>query len=72
MGDHSCATVFQVGDAVTVIEDVMKAGKNLKGLSGTVMPEVIRNEPYGTSKTNAVVNRICRLLVGKTFSITHD
>ncbi|KAL7530187.1 hypothetical protein ACHAXR_003351 [Thalassiosira sp. AJA248-18] len=37
MGDHSCATIFQKGDTVTVMEDVMKAGKNLKGLSGTVI-----------------------------------
>ncbi|KAL7534086.1 hypothetical protein ACHAWF_004714 [Thalassiosira exigua] len=37
MGDHSSATIFQVGDRVTVVEDVMKAGKNLKGLSGTVV-----------------------------------
>ena len=37
MGDHSSATLFQVGDTVTVVEDVMKAGKNLKGLSGTVI-----------------------------------
>ncbi|KAL9187409.1 hypothetical protein ACHAXT_001512 [Thalassiosira profunda] len=37
MGDHSSATRFNVGDAVTVVDDVMKAGKNLKGLSGTVI-----------------------------------
>eukprot|EP00578_Thalassiosira_sp_NH16_P010765 CAMPEP_0181120222 /NCGR_PEP_ID=MMETSP1071-20121207/24037_1 /TAXON_ID=35127 /ORGANISM="Thalassiosira sp., Strain NH16" /LENGTH=223 /DNA_ID=CAMNT_0023204855 /DNA_START=88 /DNA_END=756 /DNA_ORIENTATION=- len=37
MGDRSCATRFQVGDIVTVTEDVMKAGENLRGLSGTVI-----------------------------------
>ena len=35
--DHSSATIFQVGDAVTVTEDVMKAGRNLRGLSGEVV-----------------------------------
>ena len=40
MGDHSCATIFQVGDTVTVIEDVMKAGTNLNGLSGSVIETV--------------------------------
>jgi len=37
MGDHSSATVFEVGDSVTVVEDVMKAGRNLRGLSGEVI-----------------------------------
>eukprot|EP00585_Thalassiosira_rotula_P010323 CAMPEP_0196144278 /NCGR_PEP_ID=MMETSP0910-20130528/15717_1 /TAXON_ID=49265 /ORGANISM="Thalassiosira rotula, Strain GSO102" /LENGTH=233 /DNA_ID=CAMNT_0041405891 /DNA_START=35 /DNA_END=739 /DNA_ORIENTATION=+ len=37
MGDHSMATLFQVGDTVKVIEDVMKAGKNLKGRTGIVI-----------------------------------
>ncbi|KAL7476617.1 hypothetical protein ACHAW6_002466 [Cyclotella cf. meneghiniana] len=37
MGDHSSATLFQVGDTVTVIHDVIKAGKNLKGLRGVVV-----------------------------------
>lgn len=37
MGDHSSATLFQVGDMVTVVEDVMKAGKNLRGQSGLVI-----------------------------------
>jgi SAM-dependent methyltransferase len=37
MGDHSAATVFSLGDKVTVIEDVVKSGKNLKGLSGSVI-----------------------------------
>ena len=37
MTDHSSATLFSVGDTVTVIEDVLKAGKNLRGLSGTVI-----------------------------------
>ncbi len=37
MGDHSSATVFKVGDSVTVVEDVMKAGRNLKGLTGKVI-----------------------------------
>ena len=35
--DHSSATVFQIGDTVTVIEDVMKAGKSLRGRSGEVI-----------------------------------
>lgn len=35
--DHSSATVFKVGDEVTVVEDVMKAGKNLRGRSGEVI-----------------------------------
>ena len=30
-------TSLSVGDTVTVIEDVQKAGKNLRGLSGTVI-----------------------------------
>lgn len=37
MGDHSSATLFQVGDTVQVNDDVLKAGKNLKGLKGTVI-----------------------------------
>lgn len=37
MADHSCATVFELGDIVTVTEDVLKAGKNLNGRSGTVI-----------------------------------
>ena len=45
MGDHSCATIFQVGDTVTVIEDVMKAGRNLNGLSGSVI-ETVSNMIY--------------------------
>ena len=35
--DHSSVTSLSVGDTVTVIEDVQKAGKNLRGLSGTVI-----------------------------------
>eukprot|EP00571_Detonula_confervacea_P001947 CAMPEP_0172321412 /NCGR_PEP_ID=MMETSP1058-20130122/43306_1 /TAXON_ID=83371 /ORGANISM="Detonula confervacea, Strain CCMP 353" /LENGTH=140 /DNA_ID=CAMNT_0013036915 /DNA_START=237 /DNA_END=659 /DNA_ORIENTATION=- len=31
------ATRFRIGDIVTVMEDVMKAGKNLNGLSGKVI-----------------------------------
>ena len=34
MGDHSSVTRFYVGDAVTVVEEVAKAGKSLRGLSG--------------------------------------
>jgi adenine/guanine phosphoribosyltransferase-like PRPP-binding protein len=37
MGDHSSATVFQVGDTVVVVDDVMKMGRNLRGLTGTVV-----------------------------------
>ena len=37
MGDHSSATLFRLGDVVIVTDDVMKAGKNLKGLSGEVI-----------------------------------
>lgn len=37
MGDHSSATLFQVGDTVTVVEDVFKAGTNLNGRSGMVI-----------------------------------
>jgi len=37
MGDHSSATRFKVGDSVVVIDDVMKMGRNLKGLDGTVV-----------------------------------
>jgi hypothetical protein len=37
MADHSAVTSLSVGDAVTVVEDVLKAGKNLRGLSGTVI-----------------------------------
>ncbi|KAL3779280.1 hypothetical protein HJC23_008632 [Cyclotella cryptica] len=37
MGDHSSATLFQAGDTVTVIHDVIKAGRNLKGLRGEVV-----------------------------------
>ena len=37
MADHSSVTSLSVGDTVTVIEDVLKAGKNLRGLSGTVI-----------------------------------
>lgn len=37
MVDHSSVTSFSVGDTVTVIDDVLKAGKNLRGLSGTVI-----------------------------------
>mmetsp|Transcript_24675 Transcript_24675/g.52607 ORF Transcript_24675/g.52607 Transcript_24675/m.52607 type:complete len:223 (+) Transcript_24675:85-753(+) len=37
MGDHSSATLFLIGDTVKVVEDVMKAGKNLKGRTGTVI-----------------------------------
>lgn len=35
--DHSSVTDFKVGDEVTVVEDVMKAGKNLRGRSGEVI-----------------------------------
>lgn len=37
MGDHSSATLFEVGDTVKVIEDVIKAGDNLRGRIGTVI-----------------------------------
>ncbi|KAL3765464.1 hypothetical protein ACHAW5_008577 [Stephanodiscus triporus] len=37
MGDRSSATRFCVGDAVTVVEEVAKAGKSLRGLSGVVV-----------------------------------
>lgn len=37
MADHSSVTSLSVGDTVTVIEDVLKAGKNLRGKSGTVI-----------------------------------
>jgi hypothetical protein len=37
MVDHSSATVFQVGDTVVVVDDVIKMGRNLKGLTGTVI-----------------------------------
>ncbi|KAK1745691.1 hypothetical protein QTG54_003615 [Skeletonema marinoi] len=37
MADHSAVTSLSVGDAVTVVQDVLKAGKNLRGLSGTVI-----------------------------------
>ena len=40
MGDHSAATLFEIGDTVTVVEDVIKAGRNLNGLSGTVIQTV--------------------------------
>lgn len=37
MADHSCATIFTIGEIVSVTEDVLKAGTNLKGLSGEVI-----------------------------------
>ena len=37
MADHSSVTSVSVGDSVTVVEDVLKAGKNLRGFSGTVI-----------------------------------
>jgi hypothetical protein len=37
VGDHSSATRFQIGDTVKVVEDVMKMGRNLKGLDGIVI-----------------------------------
>ncbi len=37
MADHSSVTSLKVGNEVTVIADVLKAGKNLRGLSGTVI-----------------------------------
>ena len=37
MGDHSSATRFQVGDSVMVVDDVLKMGRNLKGLAGIVV-----------------------------------
>jgi hypothetical protein len=37
MVDRSSATRFCVGDAVTVVEEVAKAGKSLRGLSGVVV-----------------------------------
>ena len=37
MGDHSSATRFQIGDSVIVVDDVMKMGRNLKGLDGIVV-----------------------------------
>ena len=37
MGDHSSATRFQIGDSVVVVDDVMKMGRNLKGLDGIVV-----------------------------------
>ena len=40
MGDHSAATLFEIGDTVTVVEDVLKAGRNLNGLSGKVIQTV--------------------------------
>merc|ERR1719291_135559 len=35
--DRSSANVFQLGDEVTVVEDVVKAGSSLKGMSGVVV-----------------------------------
>ena len=34
--DHSSATLFEVGDTVTVIDDIMKGNRNLNGMSGQV------------------------------------
>ena len=34
--DHSSATLFEVGDTVKVIDDVMKSGRNLNGMIGEV------------------------------------
>lgn len=34
--DHSSATLFGIGDTVTVIDDVMKSGRNLNGMTGEV------------------------------------
>jgi hypothetical protein len=36
MGDHSSVSYFKVGDSVTVVDDVLKAGRNLRGLKGIV------------------------------------
>ena len=37
MGDHSCATLFRVGDAVTVVHGVAKTGLNLRRRTDTVI-----------------------------------
>ena len=37
MADHSSVTSLSVGDKVAVVEDVLKAGENLRGLLGTVI-----------------------------------
>ena len=34
--DHSSATLFEIGDTVIVVDDIMKSGRNLNGLSGKV------------------------------------
>jgi hypothetical protein len=36
MRDASCAYWFNVGDSVRVVDDVMKAGANLNGRTGTI------------------------------------
>lgn len=37
MRDRSSANWFNVGDSVRVVDDVMKAGTNLRGRVGTVI-----------------------------------
>lgn len=37
MKDQSSANVFKVGDTITVVDDVIKGGRNLRGRIGTVV-----------------------------------